>query len=82
MVGGVVGAAPGATALRSRFSVRWEGDALVMWNASYAGTSQTEPDTEHIETWQRDADDRLVVTVVDRRGNVDSTANKLLYRRQ
>jgi len=82
-VGGLVGGvASGAASFQTRFSVRWEGDALVIWNASYSGTSSTAPDTEHSETWELDADGRLVVTVVDRGVNVDSTPNKLSYQNQ
>jgi len=81
-VGGLVGRGPnGPGSFQSRFSVHWDGDALVMWSANYSA-SQAAPDTEHVETWKLDAADRLVVTVVDHAVNADSTTNRLFYSKQ
>lgn len=82
-VGGIIaGQDPQVPVPRTRFSVRWEGNRLVIDTGSYAGSSRDAgPYTERTETWQLDDAGLLTVTIADRRSDADSTTSIARYRR-
>ncbi len=85
IVGGVLpanrGTAPAVNASRTRFSVRWEDNRLVIDTGSYSGrTREAGPYTEHVEVWQLDVVDRLIVSITDRGSGIASTTKTLTYR--
>jgi hypothetical protein len=80
--GGIVGGTVGGASDQSRFSVRWEGDRLVIERGS--DSSQTRDARrywEHTEEWELDAAGVLVVTVTDRASDAGPKANTFTYRR-
>jgi hypothetical protein len=88
--GGTVGAVasaggginPNANRSQTRFSVRWEGDRLVIETASNSGpTSQAGPYTEHTEVWQLNASGMLILSITDRGSGIGSTSITLAYRK-
>ena len=87
--GGVVGvvAANRGTASdvnvpQTRFSVRWEGNRLVIDTGRYSGpTREAGPYTEHTEVWQLDSRGRLLLSITDRGSGIASTTKTLTYRR-
>lgn len=90
VVGGVVGgvdrtgrAGPDGQNRETRFSVRWDGNRLVIETGTYSGpTRESGPYTEHTEVWSLDAESRLVMTVTDRRSGAESSTRTLTYRRR
>jgi hypothetical protein len=68
---------------RTRFSVTWDGDRLVIETGSYSGpTLDSGPYTEHEEMWSLQAQDRLFMTVTERSSGVEPTTTKLIYSRR
>ncbi len=50
------GTGPDTNIPRTRFSVRWEGNRLVIETGNYSGpTREAGPYPEHVEVWQLDA---------------------------
>ena len=83
-VGGLstAGAGSRASASQTRFSVRWQGNRLVIETASYSGASrEAGPYTEHAEVWQLDAAGMLILTVTDRGSEFETRTSILTYRR-
>jgi hypothetical protein len=82
IVGGVAGGDLAGARYQSRFSVRWEGDRLVIERGSYSGqTRDAVPYWEHTEEWEMDAAGMLVVTVTDRASDAAPKSNTFMYRR-
>jgi hypothetical protein len=87
--GGVVGvvAANRGTASavnvpQTRFSVRWEGNRLVIDTGRYSGpTREAGPYTEHTEVWQLDSGGMLILFITDRGSGTASTTKTLTYRK-
>ena len=87
--GGVVGvvAANRGTASdvnvpQTRFSVRWEGNRLVIDTGRYSGpTREAGPYTEHTEVWQLDSRGMLLLSITDRGSGIASTTKTLTYRK-
>jgi hypothetical protein len=68
---------------QTRFSVRWDGDRLVIDTASYSGPSrEAGPYTERSETWQLERQGTLRVTIDDRGSAIESMSITTRYRRQ
>jgi len=85
-VGGVVptgrGTGPDMNIPEDRFSVRWEGNRLVIETGNYSGpTREAGPYTEHVEVWQLDARGMLILSVTDRGSGIESTTKTLTYRK-
>jgi hypothetical protein len=70
---GVQGGIMGEGGLRTRFSVGWEDDSLVI-------ASGTETN-EHREVWALDPDGLLIITMTETEAGHDSTSKRLIYRR-
>jgi hypothetical protein len=67
---------------RTRFSVRWEDNRLVIDIGSYSGPSrEAGPFTEHTEVWQLDATGMLILSMTDRGSGIPSTTKTLMYRK-
>ena len=68
---------------RSHHAVRWDGNALVFEDGSYAGElPETSVWTERREVWSLDPDGRLRVTITSRSAaDVSGTSTTLTYRR-
>jgi hypothetical protein len=87
--GGVVGGipanretAPGVNVSQTRFSVRWEGNRLVIDTGSSSGpTREAGPYTEHTEVWQLEAGGMLILSITDRGSGIPSTMKTLTYRK-
>jgi hypothetical protein len=80
-MGGVAGNGRGPNT-HTRFSVRWDGDTLVIETGSYTGpTRDSGPYSEHEEIWSLDAQRRLAMTVTDRGSGTESKTVRLTYRR-
>lgn len=86
MVSGIVGdgrSAQDVNRVRTRVSVRWEGDRLHIETGRYSGpTRDSGPYTEHAEVWRLDQQSRLLITVVDRQPDSEVATRTLTYRRQ
>lgn len=86
VVGGVDrngrGTGPNGRSPETRFSVRWDGNRLVIETDRYSGpTRESGPYTEHAEVWRLDEGGRLVITLTDRGSGVAPTTRTLTYRR-
>jgi hypothetical protein len=67
---------------QTRFSVRWDGNRLVIDTGRYSGpTREAGPYTEHAEVWQLDAGGMLILSITDRGSGIASTTNTLTYRK-
>jgi hypothetical protein len=76
--GGIVGGGP-----QTRYSVRWEGNRLVIETGTYSGsTRQAGPYTEHTEEWELDAAGMLVLSRTNRRSNAEPSSDTLRCRRK
>jgi hypothetical protein len=79
LVGGVAG---GGVSYKSTFSVRWEGDSLVMERWSYPNEApDAQPSSVHREEWHLDSRGMLVVSVTDRSSDSEPKSNTFTYRR-
>jgi hypothetical protein len=87
--GGVVGAvaanretASDVIVPQTRFSVRWEGNRLVIDTGRYSGgTREAGPYTEHTEVWELDPGGMLILSITDRGSGIASTMKTLTYRK-
>jgi hypothetical protein len=70
---GIQGGIVGGGGVRTRFSVGWEGDSLVI-----ASGKET---YEHREVWALDPDGLLIITETDTEAGHASTSKRLPYRR-
>jgi hypothetical protein len=69
---GVSGGIVGGGGVQSRFSVRWEGNRLVISNENVS--------SEHTEEWEL-SQGSLVITTTDRDAGGDTKASTLIYRK-
>ena len=68
--------------LRTTYSVRWEGNRLVVATSGTSGSSRDPgPYTEHIEEWELDERGRLIIFVTNRSSGAKSGENTITYRR-
>jgi hypothetical protein len=68
--------------LRTRHSVRWEGDTLAFESGRYTGTpSETGEWTERREEWSLDATGRLRLLIMTRSSSEKPSEITLIYRR-
>ena len=80
--GGTVGGAVGAACTSTRYSVRWDGNRLVIETGSYPKcTRDAGPYTEHTEVWELDAAGVLTVSTTDRSADAEPRRNTSTYRR-
>ena len=87
VVGGVDrtgrGTLPNGQRPETRFSVRWDGNGLVIETGNYSGPRRESGRyTEHSEVWWLDAEGRLVMTVTDKSSGAESAAQTLTYQRK
>jgi hypothetical protein len=79
--GGISGGIVGGGGVQTRYSVRWEGDRLVIETGSYSGPGRQDgPYSEHTEEWRLDREGLLILQLTDR-SDKDQTSNTLTYRR-
>jgi hypothetical protein len=75
---GVQGGVVGGGGTESRYSVRWEGNRLVIETGSYSDPARRDgPYSVHMEERQLDAAGRIVLSVTDRRSGAQETSNTL-----
>ena len=68
---------------RAGYPLRWEGDRLHIEIGRYSGPKRDSGSyTEHSEVWWLDDEDRLLISVVDRRSEPEVPTRTLTYRRQ
>lgn len=81
--GSVQGTAAAGTTAESRQLVEWVGDTLVMTIRQWAGPAgDRQPDRQHTEVWQFNADGRLVIAVTDQEGRAEVRTATFKYRRR
>jgi len=83
VIGGVVrGTGGGVETTRSRFSVNWAGNRLVIETGSYsAPTREAGSFRERTEVWALVENGRLVLTITSRGSDAASMTQTLRYRR-
>jgi hypothetical protein len=81
--GGSVQATAAGTTAESRQVVEWVGDTLVITISQWAGRAgDRQPDRQHTEVWQVNADSRLVIAVTDQEDRAEARTATLKYRRR
>jgi hypothetical protein len=79
--GGIVGGVTSGQSTRTRFSVKWEDDRLVIDTRSYS-ESDSGPYVKREEVWSLDAQDRLFIAVTERASGIEPKTSSFTYRRQ
>jgi len=67
----------------TKHSVSWEGESLVIANSSWSGSPDDalKMDMQRTETWRLDSGGKLLITIVDLKGSLESRT-ELTYRRR
>lgn len=81
-VGGTVGGSVGLPAVRTDFSISWDGDRLVIQTRYSGRPVDAGGDSERKEVWSLDAQGSLLLTVTERSPGTEPTTATLIYRRR
>jgi hypothetical protein len=82
--GGIVVGVTNGQSTRPRFSVKWDGDRLVIIviERGSSGSTDSRSDVERQEVWSLDGQDRLFIVVTERGSGVGPRTSSFTYQRR